>query len=173
MDVKQDVNKARIASATKRLVQAVGGVAEAAAVISGRYQNVSHQTVSTWQNPFQPQTMPAHAIQALEEHCGDAILSRALVEMQGLAAVPDRFSSVRTELSLQQMFARIVKEHADAMTAFADAIEDEKVTHAEARGMIKELEESIHAQQQARDVLQRLLNSGESYLPVSGAGNGG
>lgn len=144
---------ARIKTATKRLIKE-HGTADSAAMDT----RVSESQVVKYQNPHQPDFMPADVIADLEHVAGAPHLTRLLAELSGYALVklPDAREPQSAEM---KAFLHWLKESSDVTASLSTALDvGQRITLDEIRdlALIREVNEGIDALVQVRALLQRI-----------------
>lgn len=76
------MNHRRHADLARRLIEACGGLEEAATAC-----RVKKSQLSAYQNPHEPSTMPADVMHDLEAYCGENLYSREIAEARPSAPV--------------------------------------------------------------------------------------
>lgn len=137
-------------TATRRLIDACGGV-EAAALIS----RVGKTSMSDYQNIDKPDCfMPADVAADLERACGQALLTATLVRWNG-----GYFVKPKAEYGTARDFAarlpEMGKEYGEVMERTAFALSDGKMSSQDRLQLKKEIEESIAAHIAALEELEK------------------
>jgi hypothetical protein len=124
------------ANLARDLIAECGGLEEALRACRLRTKS----TLSGYQNPHEPSTMPADVIDALEVYCGKPIYSSALFERFGQAGAVGSLRDSACDLSEQAL---------ELQGLIRRAIADDRLTP-------RELDNLAHAERQAEEALDRV-----------------
>ncbi|EDQ33925.1 hypothetical protein HPDFL43_05710 [Hoeflea phototrophica DFL-43] len=116
----------RIKAAQRDLIALSGGI-ERAAEISG----FSKSHVGRWNNAQDTDLMPLNAVLVLEEHCGVALVTSVMAELNGRRLI-DESEGAGASADVLSAYAETVRHAGEMMSAGAIALADGKVTAAEA-----------------------------------------
>lgn len=145
--LKQD-DYALLKTATRRLIAAAGGVESAATVT-----RVNKSALSEYQNPQSvTHFMPVDVAADLEADTGVHFVTEALVRMAGGYMVG--LTAVKSRTLFGRQLAKIGREIGHVFDRSCSALEDGKITDAEARKLTAEIDDAIRALAQARAILE-------------------
>lgn len=116
----------RIKAAQRDLINLSGGIDRAAEITS-----ISKSHVGRWNNAKDTDLMPINAVLMLEEHCGVALITSVMAELNG-RRLADETDAVRRSADVLSAYAETVRHAGEVMSAGAIALADGKVTPAEA-----------------------------------------
>lgn len=116
----------RIKAAQRDLIALSGGIERAAEITS-----TSKSHVGRWNNAQDTDLMPLNAVLMLEEHCGVAVVTSVMAELNG-RRLADETAATRQNADVLSAYAEAVRHAGEVMSAGAIALADGKVTPAEA-----------------------------------------
>tara|TARA_R110002020_G_scaffold467027_4_gene690183 strand:+ start:3497 stop:3994 length:498 start_codon:yes stop_codon:yes gene_type:complete len=116
----------RIKAAQRDLINLSGGIERVAEITS-----ISKSHVGRWNNAQDTDLMPINAVLMLEEHCGVALITSVMAELNG-RRLADETEAVRRTADVLSAYAETVRHAGEVMSAGAIALADGKVTPAEA-----------------------------------------
>ncbi|MCO6410074.1 phage regulatory CII family protein [Hoeflea alexandrii] len=116
----------RIKAAQRDLIALSGGIERAAEITS-----ISKSHVGRWNNAQDTDLMPLNAVLMLEEHCGVAVVTSVMAELNG-RRLADETEATRQNADVLSAYAEAVRHAGEVMSAGAIALADGKVTPAEA-----------------------------------------
>jgi hypothetical protein len=116
----------RIKAAQRDLINLSGGIERAAEITS-----ISKSHVGRWNNAQDTDLMPLNAVLMLEEHCGVAVVTTVMAELNG-RRLADETEASRKNADLMSAFSDVVCHAGEFMSAAAIALADGTVTPAEA-----------------------------------------
>lgn len=151
LDLHPDLTRHDVCHHLRRLIKACGGLLKAGAVIS-----LSKSQMSNFQNPNMPDWPRLDQVLALEAFVGEPIVTAAMAQAQGLAALD---CPSRPDLTLQSIGVTALSAELSAATAAA--LSDGKLSVNEA-DQLRELRtrlDDLLAQFDARKVTQLRSNS--------------
>lgn len=116
----------RIKAAQRDLIALSGGIERTAEITS-----ISKSQVGRWNNAQDTDLMPINAVLMLEEHCGMAVVTAVMAELNG-RRLADETDATRQSADVLSAYAETIRHAGDVMSAGALALADGKVTAAEA-----------------------------------------
>lgn len=116
----------RIKAAQRDLINLSGGIERSAEITS-----ISKSHVGRWNNAQDTDLMPLNAVLMLEEHCGVAVVTSVMAELNG-RRLADETEATRQNADVLSAYAEAVRHAGEVMSAGAIALADGKVTPAEA-----------------------------------------
>lgn len=117
------------------LIEACGGLEEAA-----RACRVRRSSLSNYENPNEPSTMPADVMVDLERHCGRAIYSVALAELQKRRPITGCLKELAFDLAQESM---------DVVAVVREALADGRLSN-------NDLDAIAAAERDAEQALERV-----------------
>jgi len=116
----------RIKAAQRDLINLSGGVVRA-----GEIASRSKSEAGRWNNAENTELMPIDAVLVLEDHCGMALVTSVMAELNGRRLTDDRDIAGQSA-NVISAFAETVRHAGEMMSAGAIALADGRMTHAEA-----------------------------------------
>ncbi|MGJ8570451.1 MAG: hypothetical protein ACSHXI_07110 [Hoeflea sp.] len=115
----------RIKAAQRDLINLSGGIERSAEITS-----ISKSHVGRWNNAQDTDLMPLNAVLMLEEHCGVAVVTSVMAELNG-RRVTGEAEGVGVSVDVLSACAETVRHAGEVMSAGAIALADGRVTAAE------------------------------------------
>ena len=116
----------RLKAAQRDLVALSGGIERAAEITS-----ISKSHVGRWNNAQDTDLMPLNAVLVLEEHCGVAVVTSVMAELNGRRLAGDAADQGARSSDVLSSCAETVRHAGEVMSAGANALSDGQVTPAE------------------------------------------
>jgi hypothetical protein len=141
---------------TRALVEACGGGRRAATLTRSDPTYLSRYAAQHEGERF----VPIDVVADLEAEVGKPIVTRILAGLLGFDLVPRRVGPATPE-TFTALVGAFAKETGEATAAFGAAIQDGRVTRAEGRRLLKEIDEAAEVIATARKVVRAAMPGGE------------
>lgn len=139
-----------------RLLQKAGGV-DKSATLTRVGGSALYQMASVNETRHFP---PIDVIADIEKQAGDPILTRLLAELAGFSLVP--VQPVKINGSFSRLLANLGKEVSDVFSDAAKALEDDRMTPREAKGLLLDIDEAMSALSLLRNGIREVAESSPS-----------
>jgi len=116
----------RVKAAQRDLINLSGGIERVAEITS-----ISKSHVGRWNNAQDTDLMPINAVLMLEQHCGVALITSVMAELNG-RRLSDETEHGQRNADVLSAYAETVRHAGEVMSAGALALADGTVTPAEA-----------------------------------------
>lgn len=152
----------RLKVATRRLIEACGGVESAAELC-----RVKKSSLSEYENRNSDTFMPIDVALDLESFAGEPFVTRALAEETGQTVTQKDFGEGETPSCLALAVGSIARESADVVASLADALADGVLTDQERETVLTECREAARVLAN----VERILNPDMTGISIPDIGD--